>query len=121
LSINAVRLLAQATMATLDGLMQGDAMSLENKMLDKAWRGVEAMHLYIETHKLLYARKVRSLPAGGVGRREGSLAAPAAVCARSGRACFAPRVSGRGRSLQVDAAMKCAEAMAVPSPPPLPY
>jgi len=58
LSINAVRLLAQATMATLDGLMQGDAMSSENKMLDKAWRGVEAMHLYIETHKLLYARKV---------------------------------------------------------------
>mmetsp|Transcript_68370 Transcript_68370/g.163192 ORF Transcript_68370/g.163192 Transcript_68370/m.163192 type:complete len:1174 (+) Transcript_68370:203-3724(+) len=48
----------QATMATLDGLMQGDAISSENKMLDQAWRGVEAMHLYIETHKLLYSRKV---------------------------------------------------------------
>ena len=31
----------QTTMATLDGLMQGDAAASDNKMLDNAWRGVK--------------------------------------------------------------------------------
>jgi len=48
-----------ATMATLDGLMQGDAAASDNKILDRAWRGVEAMELLLETHKLLYLGEAR--------------------------------------------------------------
>ena len=32
--------------------MQGDADASDNKMLDRAWRGVEAMELYILAHKV---------------------------------------------------------------------
>eukprot|EP00960_Hanusia_phi_P051776 761022-Hanusia_phi.AAC.2 len=48
----------QATLATLDGLMQGDAISAENKILDQAWRGVEALDMYLEAHELLYKGQV---------------------------------------------------------------
>mmetsp|Transcript_1346 Transcript_1346/g.3417 ORF Transcript_1346/g.3417 Transcript_1346/m.3417 type:complete len:1179 (-) Transcript_1346:299-3835(-) len=46
------------TMATLDGLMQGDAAADDNKILNNAWRGVEAMELYIKAHEKLYAGQV---------------------------------------------------------------
>jgi len=48
-----------ATMATLDGLMQGDAAASDNKILDRAWRGVEATELLIATHELLYAGEAK--------------------------------------------------------------
>lgn len=47
------------TMATLDGLMQGDAAASDNKILDNAWKGVEAMELFITAHDKLYAGQVR--------------------------------------------------------------
>ena len=34
---------------------QGDAAAADNKILDRAWRGVEAMELLLETHAKLYA------------------------------------------------------------------
>ncbi len=43
----------------LDGLMQGDAAASDNKILDRAWRGVEATELLIATHELLYAGEAK--------------------------------------------------------------
>jgi hypothetical protein len=50
-----------ATMQTLDGLMQGDQAASDNKILDRCWRGVEAMELLIRTHDKLYAGKTSSM------------------------------------------------------------
>ena len=45
--------------AVADGLMQGDSAAADNKILDRAWRGVEAMELLVLTHKLLYTGESR--------------------------------------------------------------
>lgn len=42
------------TAQTLENLMQHDAATGENRLLDNGWRGAEAMHLFILAQRQLY-------------------------------------------------------------------
>lgn len=45
---------AQVTAQTLESLVQHDAATGENRVLDNPWRGAEAYHLYLLAHRQLY-------------------------------------------------------------------
>nr|CCA19609.1 hypothetical protein PANDA_002987 [Albugo laibachii Nc14] len=49
---------AQATAQTLESLVQYDAATGENRILDNPWRGAEAYHLFLLAHRQLYANEI---------------------------------------------------------------
>jgi len=51
---------AQATAATLDGLMEHDMATGENRNLDNAWRGAEAWHLFMLAQRQMYNSDLES-------------------------------------------------------------